>query len=480
VVPICGIAGFSISPNERINARKLAKLLAIGVEHRGPDATGFAWVTPQGTVQIQKGPKPAHEFVRELALWKQAKTCIIHTRMPTVGDPKNNVNNHPITAGHIVGVHNGWLRNDDWLFKSMGIEHRRQGLVDSEAIFAAIAWGLEADPTDGKPRIGKAAKDLTDVLYEVDGAAAIAWLNTSDDVNRLHVSRVSTNPLVCVETAGGSFIFASEEGAIEDACKRMNIDIVKSWDLREGEWLTYNKGDREDWVTYTPPMSWYGSYSKTDYSGGGKTTKVTGGSSAGTTTKYTFSNGQWVERDSTVVDRASSDVTEMYRFEQGWIPVGRAFDGQLKYRPERDDFVYKDRVDDILAHRSWMETDLMDQWGYTQLMVETELHEMGANLRPGSQVYAKLGSQVHLADVVTMPQTFPDGKYLLRAVVENGRVILFEATYAEFEVADLPLSEMVDNEPESSTGMELVLFEDTPFATVGELVDAHMGLEGGT
>ena len=67
----------------------------------------------------------------------------MHTRYATQGIPEWNDNNHPIITGSVVGVHNGHVSNDDWMFKCVEDyvgNDVRIAHVDSEAIFAALGW----------------------------------------------------------------------------------------------------------------------------------------------------------------------------------------------------------------------------------------------------------------------------------------------------------------------------------------------------
>ncbi len=56
-----------------------------------------------------------------------------HTRWRTRGDEANNLNNHPIRAGDVIGTHNGTLYDADYLFRRLRLP--RFAEVDSELIF---------------------------------------------------------------------------------------------------------------------------------------------------------------------------------------------------------------------------------------------------------------------------------------------------------------------------------------------------------
>jgi hypothetical protein len=59
-----------------------------------------------------------------------------HCRKSSVGNSEDNVNNHPIKVGDIIGVHNGTLSNHDRIFELL--KCGRDGTVDSEAIFRLL------------------------------------------------------------------------------------------------------------------------------------------------------------------------------------------------------------------------------------------------------------------------------------------------------------------------------------------------------
>ena len=142
---MCGLTGVLLYPTRR-SAEEWREITNIATnnllanEERGREATGVAVIQADGCCQIFKQPAPASELVK-MAGYRQAlaavgddTVCILgHTRMPTKGSVWRNVNNHPLLAGHVVGVHNGVISNDDALFAQLKLP--RAGEVDSEIIF---------------------------------------------------------------------------------------------------------------------------------------------------------------------------------------------------------------------------------------------------------------------------------------------------------------------------------------------------------
>jgi glucosamine 6-phosphate synthetase-like amidotransferase/phosphosugar isomerase protein len=156
---MCGLVGALLYPQRR-SLEDFAAILSITTsnllcnEERGRDATGVAVVQADGAFQVFKQPVAASVLVdmpgyaAALAAVGAETVCILgHTRMPTKGSRWHNVNNHPIVAQNVIGIHNGVIRNDDELFAGCGVS--RVGEVDSEIIFRL--QGL-VDPRVAGPR----------------------------------------------------------------------------------------------------------------------------------------------------------------------------------------------------------------------------------------------------------------------------------------------------------------------------------------
>ncbi len=145
---MCGIAALLLHPQERAPQtwQEMGEIFTRSLifnEARGNAATGLAMIDSDGHFQILKRPLPASEFTRlpeyrqMLEQLSSTTTLLLgHTRLPTKGSPANNDNNHPIIAGHVLGVHNGQIENDDELFRRF--HYPRQAQVDSEIIFRLL------------------------------------------------------------------------------------------------------------------------------------------------------------------------------------------------------------------------------------------------------------------------------------------------------------------------------------------------------
>lgn len=220
MIPICGIAGFSLAPNSQIDARRLTRHLLLGILPRGPHATGVAWMGPDGRkMTLEKAGVPANRFVAVADAMppRGASTVLGHTRYATKGSPKVNANNHPIASGRIVGTHNGVISNDDALFAELGAE--RHGKVDSEAIFALLSSGR--------------ASEATDLLPRVKGDAALAWVDRAMR-GCLNLAVLEGRPLAMGQDRDGSFFYASTSLILTRATKAAGVTL--DWNERVEDW----------------------------------------------------------------------------------------------------------------------------------------------------------------------------------------------------------------------------------------------------
>jgi len=228
---MCGIAGFCLHKDESINARKVSMALLNQIVSRGEDATGAAWVqsnkqTKKATIAVSKAPIPAYSFDPYLKqMPSSTKRVILHTRWATQGSPENNLNNHPIVSGRIVGVHNGVLSNDKAVFDYF--REARKAQVDSEAAFALLNRTVYAP---------------SEVLRSLKGRAALAWLDAKDKRD-LHLARVDGSPLAVGATKTGSLFFASTMPLLVAACADARVDLSWAEDIEPMTYLRVRNGE---------------------------------------------------------------------------------------------------------------------------------------------------------------------------------------------------------------------------------------------
>jgi glucosamine 6-phosphate synthetase-like amidotransferase/phosphosugar isomerase protein len=228
---MCGIAGFCLNKDEHINARKVSMSLLNQIVSRGEDATGAAWVqsdkkTKKASIAVSKAPTPAYLFDQYLnQMPTGAKRVILHTRWATQGTPQNNLNNHPIVSGKIVGVHNGVLSNDRQVFDYF--RETRKAQVDSEAAFALL---------------NRTVYSPAQVLASLKGRAALAWLDARDKRD-LHLARVDGSPLAIGTTAKGSLFFASTMPLLVAACDDAGVALAWAEEIEPMTYMTIRNGE---------------------------------------------------------------------------------------------------------------------------------------------------------------------------------------------------------------------------------------------
>ncbi len=216
---MCGIAGFSLSPESSVDRTLAAQALLAGISERGADAVGYAHRSPAGGVHVTKLRGGASALLDELEVPAETAQALIHVRDFTKGHPSIEANNHPIRHGCVVGIHNGIIENDDALLARYGIERAEpQMTVDSEAIFALME------------RRGHDARALS----EMRGAMAAAWIDERDDAT-LFVARGRLRPLWLGRSAHGLYFASTRRAlAIAGAALKTRLEIDE---VREGRLL---------------------------------------------------------------------------------------------------------------------------------------------------------------------------------------------------------------------------------------------------
>jgi glucosamine 6-phosphate synthetase-like amidotransferase/phosphosugar isomerase protein len=161
---LCGIAGYSLSAESRIEHTLAAQTLLAAISERGADAVGYAYRGPELPISVHKQRTGASELLETLAVPAAATQVLVHVRDYTKGHPAIAANNHPIRHGSVVGVHNGIIANDEEIFARYGFERAEPDMtVDSEAIFALAEQA--------------SASSYTHALEELYGSMASAWLD---------------------------------------------------------------------------------------------------------------------------------------------------------------------------------------------------------------------------------------------------------------------------------------------------------------
>ncbi len=209
---------------ERLSLEHIASLLFPSLVHGGAHA--FGWMQYDGDrVTYYKQPGRVTDypdtitqgFSNESVHW-----AVGHVRHATTGSPLQNVNNHPISHGNILGVHNGVVRNYQDVLSVTGREDE-SAEVDSEAIFAAInKWGHA-------PGLRKILGDM--VAFYVDVRKP----------HLLHIVRSVGRFISIGWTDRGNVIFSSEKQALL-ALEGKGIKFTSFSSMREMRHLVVRKG----------------------------------------------------------------------------------------------------------------------------------------------------------------------------------------------------------------------------------------------
>ena len=144
---MCGLAGAILGKKRRrrdelrVIGGIVTELLIMN-ETRGTDAAGVAVIRKDGSHKLLKRPGPAGILVEDklyhtvLDLDNKVTVVLGHTRRKTRGTERNALNNHPIRAGRVIGTHNGYIANADFLARKLRLP--RHAEVDSEVLFRLV------------------------------------------------------------------------------------------------------------------------------------------------------------------------------------------------------------------------------------------------------------------------------------------------------------------------------------------------------
>jgi len=219
-------------------------------EHRGPYATGVAWVKKDGTMQVAKEALPARQFVQTgsylnwlLGIDRQITYLMGHTRWPSRGHVRNPDENHPICcAPPILVTHNGTVV--DHVRHAARLRLTRTTQVDSE-LLARIAQHYT----------GITGIDLDAVLADIaplDGSMSLALVATTRSEEIILLK--GNMPLeVCIQPRTRVLLYASEARILDRV-----LGDEAGWEplvLAHGEGLVINT---QAWTMRRVPFTFQG------------------------------------------------------------------------------------------------------------------------------------------------------------------------------------------------------------------------------
>src|SRR5947208_5068563 len=234
---MCGIAGYSLSPDSQVDRTLAARALLAGIAERGGDAAGFAYRTSAGEVSVHKQRTGASGLLELIEVPDAVTQLLVHVRDYTKGHPSLAANNHPVRHGAVVGVHNGIIANDDQLFDEHGIARAEPGMtVDSEIIFAL------AEQSRGR---------TAHALQQLYGSMAAAWID--EHRAELLLARGMGRPL-WIGTGKRELFFASTRLALELVESYGGLKLKKA-QLDEGTVVAVEGGSIVARDSFTPDTS---------------------------------------------------------------------------------------------------------------------------------------------------------------------------------------------------------------------------------
>ena len=235
---MCGIAGYSLDNESRIDRTLAAQALLAGIAERGADAVGYAYRDDGAPVTVVKRRSGASALLEELRIPDRATQALVHVRDYTKGHPSIEANNHPIRHGAVVGIHNGIILNDEEIFAEHGFHRAEpQMTVDSEAIFA----------------LAELAESRAQALERLRGTMASAWVDERRP-DLLFVARAVGRPLWLGRGRHETF-FASTRDALEVVESSLRATLRKT-EVGEGTLVALRAGKSAWNERFTPDRSY--------------------------------------------------------------------------------------------------------------------------------------------------------------------------------------------------------------------------------
>ncbi|MBK9096704.1 MAG: hypothetical protein IPM14_01025 [bacterium] len=192
------------------------------LESRGRDALGYAFIDGDELV-VHKAPIKSSDMIKTDE-WKKLaipKVMILHCRMKTQGDEKNNANNHPLFSKNgIALVHNGIIHNDKEIFG----KKNRDGEVDSESLLHLLSMRLRGDKI----------KRLFD---RIDGSFAVAVIDKNDPEKLILIKK--DNPIDLYYDSRDDILYFCSERDIMKQALRIESVSSRGFNLGEGSYHSY-------------------------------------------------------------------------------------------------------------------------------------------------------------------------------------------------------------------------------------------------
>ena len=268
---MCGLAGIVIGRREKRRVKDIeaftdtfTRMLLLS-EHRGPHATGVAWVKRDGSMQVAKEPLPARQFVQSgayldwlLGIDRQVTYLMGHTRWPSRGSARNDAENHPICcAPPILLTHNGTISDHTRHYTRLRLPRITQ--VDSELLARIAQRHTAAEGVDLEAVLAD--------LVPLDGSMSLALVATTRPEEIILLK--GNMPLeVRIQPRTRVLLYASEARILDRA-----IADETGWETCP---LTYGEGlviNTQAWTMHRVPFTFQGLQTAAGQSYTGTTTR---------------------------------------------------------------------------------------------------------------------------------------------------------------------------------------------------------------
>lgn len=242
---IVGVAALGKASKKQEEVRResmifLATELLQLTQPRGDDATGFSALFSDGNYIGLKEGIPSIEFISKLGGTRKeyngilkvirkadnpVKILLGHCRKVSIGSAIDNENNHPVSVGDIVGIHNGTLTNHEVIFEKL--KCKRNGDVDTEAIIRLLHFysdkGTQPFTTDM----------LEEVCKRLHGTYSVIAFN-GNSPNQLATFRDSKPAELAIIRSLNIMLIASDKDYLNTALFRYNKQALLYMPALEG------------------------------------------------------------------------------------------------------------------------------------------------------------------------------------------------------------------------------------------------------
>jgi hypothetical protein len=227
---VCGIAGYNVSEEwrEKYISPEIQKAVLqeawLHNLHRGSDAAGYFALKDDNNYKVYKQNSDAATLLNKNLKYSElppARVFGAHTRAMTKGDAKVKANNHPVFYDGIWVTHNGTIRNDEEIKKTVEAS-KRKSLAEVDSIAIPIRLSKVETPLN--------VEHVTDAMSGLFGGYAFhAVWRAHPGVSVL--ARGNHSPLIVAQHKFGAIFYASEVEALWGMIGAMKLDPAdKAWD----------------------------------------------------------------------------------------------------------------------------------------------------------------------------------------------------------------------------------------------------------